>query len=78
VTAADDVTDEEIGAYWDVHQAEWWVGVPDDEKASRRAKYIREVRANPEALRQLVEERRVVAGDEVSSRRDTNRGDRRA
>jgi hypothetical protein len=57
-----DVTDEQIGAYWDAHQAAWWVGVPDGEKARQRARYIRDVRANPEALRQLAE----IVGEEAS------------
>jgi hypothetical protein len=56
VTAPEDVTDEQIGAFWDVHQATWWVGVSDGEKANQRAKYIREVLASPEALRQIGEE----------------------
>lgn len=49
------VSDEQIGAYWDTHLAYTWRGIPDDAIPGLRARYIADVKANPEALRQLAE-----------------------
>jgi hypothetical protein len=50
-----ELTDEEIGGYYDRTQAEWLREIPEEHQAFQRTKYIRDVRANPEALRQLRE-----------------------
>lgn len=54
----DEVTDDQIGDYWDRHIASSLLasGVPDDAEQFQRRRYIVAVRANPEALRQLAEE----------------------
>ena len=51
-----DVTDDQIGAYYDAHLAQHeFPGMPDEHRQSQRDRYIRDVRANPEAMRQLRE-----------------------
>lgn len=50
---APDVTDDQIGAYWDTNVAPGLTGVPADEVARQRAQYIADVRANPRALAEL-------------------------
>lgn len=49
------ISDEQIGEYHDRYIAPDLLvsGVPAEVVASMRARYIRDVRANPEALRQL-------------------------
>jgi hypothetical protein len=49
-------TDEEIGRYHDEHVTPLLRGIPEDAVARMRARYIADVRANPEALRQVVED----------------------
>lgn len=54
----DEVTDGQIGAYWDqrIGPDLRASGVPVDALKSMRSRYVSDVRANPEALRQLAEE----------------------
>ena len=50
------VTDEQIGAYYDANLAQHeFPSMSDEHAAFQRARYIRDVRANPEAMRQLRE-----------------------
>lgn len=51
-----DLTDEQIGTYWDTYLAGYVADIPDDAAVERmRESYIADVRANPEATRQLAE-----------------------
>jgi hypothetical protein len=49
------LTDDEIGDYYDRTQAEWLREIPEENQRFHRSKYISDVRANPEAMRQLRE-----------------------
>lgn len=51
-----DLTDEQIGAYWDRHLAEHVADIPDPDARERlRARYIEDVRRSPAALEQLAD-----------------------
>jgi hypothetical protein len=50
-------SDEQIGAYWDLYIRPYLVasGTPEDGLTHLRARYLTDVRASPEALRQIAE-----------------------
>ncbi len=50
-----ELTDDDIGGYYDRTQADWLREAPVEHQKAQRDRYIAEVRANPEALRQLRE-----------------------
>lgn len=50
-----DLTDDEIGSYHDRMHADWLAQIAPEHAAKLREGYIRDVRANPEAMRQLRE-----------------------
>lgn len=50
-----DLTDEQIGDHHDRQHADWLNQIPEEHARKLRDGYIRDVRANPEALQQLAE-----------------------